>query len=331
MTKFLSVLTASAAVLNIMTAMPLSAAASAYQDYEYVYSEETGGIEITAYTGSDVHVYVPYKIDGIKVTSIGDDAFENNSAITFVDLPDTVVSIGAGAFYCCENLRKVQLPDDLETIEQHAFSGCTSLIEADLPQGLKNIEWCAFQLTSISNLVIPSSVEKLSPSAFNHTLFTFSVYIEDGLTEIGEEAFLTAENLNWVYIPRSVEVIGDHAFGYATYDYDRYNDELVIYGHNFTAAYAYAAAHNITFKNCVVGDVDFNGSINSLDASWILEYYAGAAIGVGIPSNRVKEECADTNADGAIDALDASYVLTYYAYTATGGNMSFEEFMSDKA
>ena len=151
------------------------------------------------------------------------------------------------------------------------------------------------------------------------------------MKKIGKEAFLTAAKLEWVYIPRSVEEIGEYAFGYFTYEYIRGNYDTVIYGHNGTAAQKYAEENDFIFKNCSLGDMDFDSNINSLDASAILSHYAAISTNEESEFNRIHLEYADVDGDGVVNALDASYVLTYYAHTATGGTGTFEEFMSEKA
>ena len=71
---------------------------------------------ITKYKGSDSNVIIPSEINGIKVTSIGDDAFEENADITSVEIPDGVTSIGVWSFYKCSELTKVTIPDSVTSI-----------------------------------------------------------------------------------------------------------------------------------------------------------------------------------------------------------------------
>ncbi len=325
MKKVITAITTAATALSAISAMPASAQTFVYEDFEYQYINNVQEIEITGYLGTDRYVWIPETINGVTVTSIGERAFRENEYAGQVILPKTVTIIKESAFYGSK-LNSIVMKG-VETLEDHAFSGCISLSLIYIEDKLKNIHDCAFQGTCIEDVVIPSSVEYVEQRAFNNTSGTHTVYIENGLTEIGEEAFLTARFLDWVYIPPSVEKIGDYAFGYYGFDHSRHNEGLIIYGHEFTAGWAYAVANNITFREMVTGDVDFNGAIDSLDASEILTYYAAVATNGEENLNRVQTDCSDVNADGAIDALDASEVLTYYSYTATGGNMSFDEYL----
>ena len=38
-------------------------------------------------------------------------------------------------------------------------------------------------------------------------------------------------------------------------------------------------------------------------------------------------QAADTDKNGTVDAIDASYILSYYAYISTGGKKNFDDFM----
>ncbi len=62
------------------------------------------------------------------------------------------------------------------------------------------------------------------------------------------------------------------------------------------------------------GDVNCDGNIDAVDASYILSGYADAQTG---GRNYVNEILGDFNDDGNIDAIDASYILSYYADSQT--------------
>ncbi len=70
-------------------------------------------------------------------------------------------------------------------------------------------------------------------------------------------------------------------------------------------------------ENAVTGDTNGDGSVNSSDASDILEYYADISVGMGAETNKNFTDAADINNDGRVDSSDASYVMEYYGYTST--------------
>ena len=85
---------------------------------------DTGTYEITGLTerGKTLSVLnIPAKIDGKSVTSIGDEAFSQNTTITSVTIPDTVTVIGEQAFGWCTSLT-LTIPDSVVEIHD-GFKG----------------------------------------------------------------------------------------------------------------------------------------------------------------------------------------------------------------
>lgn len=79
-----------------------------------------------------------------------------------------------------------------------------------------------------------------------------------------------------------------------------------------------AFASECTFASVVVkGDVNFDGLIDSIDASQVLEHYA--SISTDGDGTLAEESLypADYNGDGWIDSVDASQILIYYAELST--------------
>ena len=74
----------------------------------FTWTEIEGGARVTGYTGTDTAVTVPGKLCGLTVIEIGEGAFQDNSFITSIDLPDTVRKIGANAFANCSALREMK-------------------------------------------------------------------------------------------------------------------------------------------------------------------------------------------------------------------------------
>jgi len=73
-----------------------------YGDFLYLSNES--GATIMGYTGSEASVTVPETINELTVTEIGDGAFEGNTTLEAIDLPDSITVIGVKAFANCSNL-----------------------------------------------------------------------------------------------------------------------------------------------------------------------------------------------------------------------------------
>jgi hypothetical protein len=63
-----------------------------------------GTVEVKSYDGSAASVTIPQTVEGYTVTAIGEGAFEGNTALVSIDLPDTIEVIGARAFKNCTSL-----------------------------------------------------------------------------------------------------------------------------------------------------------------------------------------------------------------------------------
>ena len=144
----------------------------------------TDGV-LTKYNGAGGAVTIPS-----GVTSIGDFAFRNCSALTSVTIPSSVTSIGYEAFYECSGLKSVTIPSSVTSIGNYAFSDCIAL----------------------TSVVIPSSVKSIGWGAFDKCSGLKSVTISEGVTSIGRYAFYGCNGLTSVTIPSSVTSIDWYAF-----------------------------------------------------------------------------------------------------------------------
>ena len=102
----------------------------------------------------------------VGVTTIGNGAFHQCTALTSVTIPGSVTNIGQMAFSYCENLTSVNLNTGLEHINDNAFSNCSKLTGISLPNGLISIIGSAFAYTDLRTIAIPESVNNLVGNPF---------------------------------------------------------------------------------------------------------------------------------------------------------------------
>ena len=57
-----------------------------------------------------------------------------------------------------------------------------------------------------------------------------------------------------------------------------------------------------------MGDADSNGTVNTMDAMRVLQYYAGL-----LPADRIARDLSDVDGNGTINTVDAMLILRYYA------------------
>ena len=124
-------------------------------------------------------------------------AFESNTTLTSVTIPNTVKVIGEYAFSDCDGLTGLRIPSSVKVIHRMAFRDCDGLTSLEIPSSVKLIDEYAFfgcdGLTSVTigDTTIPSGASR-------------SVVI-------GEKAFSSCENLTKVTIRNTVKSIGQRA------------------------------------------------------------------------------------------------------------------------
>ena len=176
----------------------------AMTDYDFDYNTETK-VTITNVPWYATHLSSIKKIvieSGI--TYVGAYSFMDCDAVTEVELPDTLTTIGENAFWLCNELKTIKIPSSVTEIGKRAFGGCLELTEVELPEGLKTIGYAAFDSCGIKTVTIPGSVKEIPSEAFL-LAYTQNVVIEEGVEEIGEEAFYYNDQLKSITIPRSVK------------------------------------------------------------------------------------------------------------------------------
>lgn len=111
----------------------------------YEITQETA--VITGYSGRDVEIQIPEKIEGYPVVWIGKKAFLSNKALRRIILPGSIAGIGDWAFAYCGNLEQVVLPYHRMEMGQGVFKECGRLVriedrdEAKKGDGKEDAAW----------------------------------------------------------------------------------------------------------------------------------------------------------------------------------------------
>ena len=156
---------------------------------------------------------VKHVIIGDSVTTIGDDAFNECSALTSVNIPNSVTTIGESAFSYCRALTSITIPNSVTTIGDGVFIDCSSLTSVTIPNSVTTIGGGAFiRCTSLTSVTIPNSVTTIGHGAFYDCSSLTSVTIPNSVTTIDNLAFSGCSSLTSVTIPNSVKAIGEYAF-----------------------------------------------------------------------------------------------------------------------
>ena len=159
---------------------------------------------------TDEHTVLFTLADG--VTSIGEYAFNNCSALTSVTLGNSVTSIGNHAFAYCSGLTSITIPDSVTSIGDYAFYKCTSLTSITIGNSVTSIGEYTFSDSGLTSIIIPDSITSISSAAFYECSELTSVIIGNSVTSISSAAFQNCSELTSITIPDSVTSIGDTAF-----------------------------------------------------------------------------------------------------------------------
>ena len=213
--------------------------------------EQSGEFMIHPAGASEWHLYHD-RIETIRigegVTSVGNQAFYNFSALTCVELPETLTEIGSSAFAGCVKLPEIRLPANLQRLAGHAFYKCESLTTLTIPVGLTafnpnavtlcaglvafdvaegnpafavrdgilfskdgSVLVCYPQGRDGDSYVVPDDVKEIGDAAFQAAKIK-SISLPDGLTKLGNGAFARS-GLTEFTLPKAISVIPEHLLG----------------------------------------------------------------------------------------------------------------------
>ncbi|MCU7559141.1 leucine-rich repeat protein [Riemerella anatipestifer] len=146
-----------------------------------LYRDQSSQSSFTSIDG-DVVIpeYVIYNGKNYQVTKIGASYFYNNTGVTSVSIPKTVIEIGSQAFMYCSSLEKVNLPYALNKIGSYAFFSCKKLKEIQILNGVSEIEKNTFSnCTSLERIILSKSVNKIDYFAFSGLYSLKEIIIEN--------------------------------------------------------------------------------------------------------------------------------------------------------
>ena len=145
---------------------------------------------------------------------IGNESFRSCKSLEEISVPEGVDIIGESAFMY-SGLKKVSLPETVVNIGDYAFMECIHLSEINLPKNIENIgHWC-FDNT---DYLLDMESDEYGCKYVGDILLGYTgkgakrIKIRDGTRLIAAGAFEDGEFIEGVYIPNSVEIIGEYVF-----------------------------------------------------------------------------------------------------------------------
>ena len=149
------------------------------------------------------------------VTTIGEEAFINCSALTKVTLSENV-AVKYAAFYNCSSLNDIDFLK-ITSIGEYAFNGCDSLTTVDLSNlfdnGSSGLGENAFAgCDALTMVTLPKTITHINDSVFSFCDKLSSIDLSH-VTHIGEKAFYYSDSLSDINIENVTE-IGEWAFNW---------------------------------------------------------------------------------------------------------------------
>ena len=202
---------------------------------------------VTGYVGNDTAFVIPDEIYGYIVQAIDYGAFQNETALTQVILPNYLETLGSNAFSGCTGLTTINLSNTLTGIGTEAFSGCTGLISLTLPDSITTLGYYVFRncsnleeinyprslatvssmpgygeallfagCTKLTSSTVPEGVTTIPAYTFGGSPYLQTVVLPSSLTSIGNNAFHGCTGLLTMNLPSSLSNIGNDAFSGCT-------------------------------------------------------------------------------------------------------------------
>lgn len=217
----------------------------------YTYATLSDGtVKILSYIGKRKYLTVPDTIEGKTVSCIGESAFENNTRLRKVSLPEHLTEIMPYAFNGCSRLLSIDVPESVQTIGTFAFYGCARMSSVGIVPGsdLRTIGEQAFANTMISSFTIPQKLSELGDGAFLGCRGMRKITVAEGNATFQEKenAVYDSTGTKLIYYPTGLA--GSYPVAEGTKEIGKY-------------AFAYARASQITLPDGLetIGDQSFTG------------------------------------------------------------------------
>ena len=180
------------------------------------------------------------------------DSFYRNEDLRHIEIPEGVIYINSSAFHSCANLESVYIPDSVTFIGAHPFLGCNSLKSLIIDE--KN---AVYDSRYNCNAIIESKTNRLIVGCSN-------TKIPHDVKELSSMSFRACKTLYNITIPKTVEIIGKHAFiGCHNLSVVEFEDHTRLEGRPFAGCKKLSHTKLDSFKEirCSVMSVPENGRL----------------------------------------------------------------------
>lgn len=184
------------------------------------------------YSGKEENFVIPSDI-----TNIAAQAFAGNTSLKEIIIPESVTLIGGLAFANCSNLSRIEIHNKDVVIGEGAFDRTKWYNQQD--NGVLYLDNILYSVKGEcpSEIFVKEGTTSISEFAFSNHNGLNKVYLPKSLEYIGN-AFFRCKNLKKILIYENVKLIAENAFN---------NCDVTLYGIKDSYAHSYAKKHNIKF------------------------------------------------------------------------------------
>ena len=165
-------------------------------------AQSTGYIVKGIGTCTDINLIIPQTYKEVSVTEIAESAFEDCTKLTSVHISKNIQKIGEDAFLNCNRLEKITVDNENEYF-------CT---QSDILYNKEKTKLVAAPKMVGGEVIIPSTLSVIENYSYGYLANVDSFKLEEGITEIKDEAFAYSTAISYVVFPKTVSSIGTNIF-----------------------------------------------------------------------------------------------------------------------
>lgn len=143
-----------------------------------------------------------------KVIAIDAGAFREHENLEKMTLPDSITYIGKCAFWGCTHLKQINIPKNVKEIGDGALGYTSALKTVTFSDSIKTLPYRVLSHSGVSKVTLPSKLNKIEASAFEHCYSLKSITLPKSLKECEGSVFYACVNLEKV---ENVSVLSDEA------------------------------------------------------------------------------------------------------------------------
>ncbi|MBQ8430933.1 MAG: leucine-rich repeat domain-containing protein, partial [Clostridia bacterium] len=234
---------------NYSEKLPITISYVEFDDYDLTYIKNQTEYKISRYTGIDTEILIPEVYNDVKITELGENAFEEGKNLKVIRIQNNIEKISDKTFDGCnevfiaieadsapdgwsENWNKFNYPvvyafksisvDDYydyviynDSIYITNYKGMAETLIVPETIEEKPVVFLSSVFegnTYLKNVKLPDSITVLENYVFNGCTNLEKVVMPSNLTSIGMNAFYNCRKLTSIIIPSSVTNIGSYAF-----------------------------------------------------------------------------------------------------------------------